>query len=108
MLASVKHLGELSEGLRQGQAGKLTLGCMPGLSPTAMPQIMADYLRDHPDSQLSLQTFSSTKIHDWVAEGQFDLGSSRPRTTCTNWRSRPIGCACTSPCRPRVRWPGAA
>ncbi|MFG6160693.1 LysR family transcriptional regulator [Halomonas sp. 1390] len=74
VLASVKHLGELSEGLRQGQAGKLTLGCMPGLSPSAMPQIMADYLHDHPSSQLSLQTFSSTKIRDWVAEGQFDLG----------------------------------
>lgn len=74
VLASVKHLGELSEGLRQGRAGKLTLGCMPGLSPSAMPQIMADYLRDHPDGRLSLQTFSSAKIRDWVAEGQFDLG----------------------------------
>jgi DNA-binding transcriptional LysR family regulator len=74
VLASVKHLGELSAGLRQGQAGKLTLGSMPGLSPSAMPQIMADYLNDHPSSQLSLQTFSSTKIRDWVAEGQFDLG----------------------------------
>ncbi|WP_227368812.1 LysR family transcriptional regulator [Halomonas sp. M20] len=74
VLASVKHLGELSEGLRQGHAGKLTIGCMPGLSPSAMPRIMADYLYDHPDSHLSLQTFSSTKIRDWVAEGQFDLG----------------------------------
>ncbi|GAB2728119.1 LysR family transcriptional regulator [Halomonas garicola] len=74
VLASVKHLGELSEGLRQGQAGKLMLGCMPGLSPSAMPQIMANYLHDHPTSQLSLQTFSSTKVRDWVAEGQFDLG----------------------------------
>lgn len=35
---------------------------------------MVDYLQDYPSSQLSLQTFSSTKIRDWVAEGQFDLG----------------------------------
>lgn len=74
VLGSVKHLSELADGLRQGQAGKLILGCMPGLSLSAMPEIMASYLHDHPDSQLSLQTFSSSKIRDWVAEGQFDVG----------------------------------
>ncbi|WP_413616179.1 LysR family transcriptional regulator [Halomonas cupida] len=74
VMASVKHLDELSDGLRQGRAGKLILGCMPGLSPTTMPEIMANYLHDFPDSNLSLQTFSSTRIRDWVAEGQFDIG----------------------------------
>ncbi|MBN8413225.1 LysR family transcriptional regulator [Halomonas denitrificans] len=74
VLASVSHLDELAEGLRQGRAGKLIVGCMPGLSPSALPQIMADYLSDFPDTRLSLQTFSSGKIRDWVAEGQFDVG----------------------------------
>ena len=74
VLASVSHLDELADGLRQGRAGKLILGCMPGLSPTAMPGIMAEYLADYPDTRLSLQTFSSRKIRDWVAEGQFDVG----------------------------------
>ncbi|SDL96311.1 DNA-binding transcriptional regulator, LysR family [Modicisalibacter muralis] len=74
VLASVKHLGELSEGLCQGRAGKLTVGCMPGLSPAVLPRVMAAYLEEHPGSRLSLQTFSSSKIAEWVAEGQFDLG----------------------------------
>ncbi|NVN56230.1 LysR family transcriptional regulator [bacterium Scap17] len=74
VLASVGHLDELTDGLRDGHAGKLTVASMPGLSPTVMPRVMARYLVDFPDSRLSLQTFSSRKIAEWVAEGQFDLG----------------------------------
>nr|WP_300312009.1 LysR family transcriptional regulator [Halomonas sp.] len=74
VLTSLKHLGELSDGLRQGRAGKLLVGCKPGMSLSVMPRIMADYLSDYPDSQLSLQTFSSLHIRDAVSEGQFDVG----------------------------------
>ncbi|WP_088744245.1 LysR family transcriptional regulator [Cobetia sp. QF-1] len=74
VLASVGHLDELTDGLRDGHAGKLTVAAMPGLSPTVMPKVMARYLMDYPNSRLSLQTFSSRKIAEWVAEGQFDLG----------------------------------
>lgn len=74
VLASVGHLDELTDGLRDGHAGKLTVASMPGLSPTVMPRVMSRYLADFPRSRLSLQTFSSRKIAEWVAEGQFDLG----------------------------------
>ena len=74
VLASVGHLDELTDGLRDGHAGKLTVASMPGLSPTVMPRVMARYLGEFPDSRLSLQTHSSRKIAEWVSEGQFDLG----------------------------------
>ncbi|WNL38098.1 LysR family transcriptional regulator [Halomonas sp. PAMB 3264] len=93
VLSSVRHLEELSDLIGQGHSGKLTIGCMPGLSPTVIPRTTSAYLAEHEASRLSLQTFSTPKIAEWVSEGQFDLGvieaeSDLPELSMTRYQLR--------------------
>ncbi|MFD1008992.1 MULTISPECIES: LysR family transcriptional regulator [Oceanisphaera] len=73
VLRALSDLGELAENLKNGRVGKLQIGCMPGLS-TLAPKIVASFMRSNPDVKLSLQTFPSRKVEEWVAGGHFDLG----------------------------------
>lgn len=74
VLSSVKSLDELASDLKHGRAGKLYVGCMPGFSSTALPKVIATFMRENPGAKVSLQTFSSTKVEEWVAAGHFDIG----------------------------------
>lgn len=72
-LKALSNLEELAENLKHGRVGKLQIGCMPGLA-TLAPRIVAGFMRSNPDVKLSLQTFPSRKVEEWVAGGHFDLG----------------------------------
>ncbi|WP_083399071.1 LysR family transcriptional regulator [Oceanisphaera psychrotolerans] len=73
VITALNNLEELAEDLKHGRVGKLQIGCMPGLS-TITPTIAARFMRDNPEVRLSLQTFPSRKVEEWVAAGHFDLG----------------------------------
>ncbi|WP_319784428.1 LysR family transcriptional regulator [Oceanisphaera sp. IT1-181] len=73
VLKALSNLGELAENLKNGRVGKLQIGCMPGLA-TLAPKIVAGFMRNNPNVKLSLQTFPSRKVEEWVAGGHFDLG----------------------------------
>ncbi|WP_116473970.1 LysR family transcriptional regulator [Zobellella maritima] len=73
VLNALNNLEELAEDLKHGRVGKLQIGCMPGLAVVA-PRIAAGFMRSNPGVKLSLQTFPSRKVEEWVAAGHFDLG----------------------------------
>jgi len=46
---------------------------MPGPSYSFMPDLIADFLDEHPKVQVSMQTRTSDGIKEWTASAQYDL-----------------------------------
>jgi DNA-binding transcriptional LysR family regulator len=65
-----KFMSDLA-GLRRGQ---LTIACLPLFSLTVMPDVVASFLSERSEVSIALQTRSSTRILEWVAARQVDLG----------------------------------
>ncbi|MRI32433.1 hypothetical protein EOPP23_05470 [Endozoicomonas sp. OPT23] len=74
ILASCRNLEKLTENLRHGRVGKLQIGCMPGLSHSFLPKIMAGFSAEYPEARMALKTFDSKKIVNWVKAGHCDIG----------------------------------
>lgn len=60
--------------LSQSRRGHVTVACMPLLSLTAMPDVVAAFTQERPDISISLQTRSSARIAEWVSARQIDFG----------------------------------
>lgn len=60
--------------IQNKQYGYLRIGSMPGPSIRFLPDLMSDFLEQHPKIQASLQTRTSDAVKEWVASGQYDLG----------------------------------
>lgn len=67
---AVRMMGEVS---RQ-QAGQLRVACMPAASLFLVPRLISEFVRSRPDVEVSLMSYSSTAVHEWVASQQFDVG----------------------------------
>lgn len=60
--------------IQNKQYGYLRIGCMPGPSTFFVPEILADFLEEHPKVRASLQTRTSDEVAKWVASNQYDIG----------------------------------
>jgi len=81
VLSAVRSLDELANDLKQGRAGKLQIGCLPGFSTTIMPTIMARFMKANPGVRSQLQSQDSGRIEEWVAAGHYDIGLVELPTT---------------------------
>lgn len=70
----IQDVSQTIQDIQNKQYGFLRLGCMPGPSTFFMPELLADFLTDHPKVQASLQTRTSDLVAEWVASNQYDLG----------------------------------
>ncbi len=67
---TVRMMGDVS----RLESGQLRIACMPAASLFLVPQLIADFAKTRPQVRISLQSNSSTVVHDWVASQQFDVG----------------------------------
>ncbi len=67
---AVRMMGDVS----RLESGQLRIACMPAASLFLVPQLIAEFARRRPEVRVSLQSGSSTVVHDWVASQQFDVG----------------------------------
>lgn len=72
-LMSLKRLQGMTEDIRDMARGTIVIGGLPLLSHRWLPDLLADFLARHPGIDLSLQTRSSRKLIDMVADRQLDL-----------------------------------
>lgn len=70
----LSRLEQFMKDLGGERHGHLTVACLPLLSLTAMPEIMANFMRERPSVSVALQTRSSARIVEWVSARQVDLG----------------------------------
>lgn len=67
---AVRMMGDVS----RLESGQLRIACMPAASLFLVPQLIAEFAQRRPQVHVSLQSNSSTIVHDWVASQQFDVG----------------------------------
>ncbi len=70
----IQDVSQTVQDIQNKQYGFLRIGCMPGPSTFFMPNLLADFLEEHPKVQASLQTRTSDLVAEWVASKQYDLG----------------------------------
>ncbi|WP_432474619.1 LysR family transcriptional regulator [Amphritea sp. HPY] len=70
----IQDVSQTIQDIQNKQYGFLRIGCMPGPSSFFMPELLADFLEEHPKVQASLQTRTSDLVAEWVASKQYDLG----------------------------------
>lgn len=73
-LSSLDKLGQTAKDIRDLKLGQLRVACMPALSLTLLPKVVATFLAKRPKVTVSLHTRSSQKVKEWVATRQFDIG----------------------------------
>lgn len=74
IFARIQDVSQTVQDIQNKQYGFLRIGCMPGPSTFFVPEILADFLEEHPKVQASLQTRTSDAIAEWVSSNQYDLG----------------------------------
>lgn len=74
IFSRIQDLSQTVQDIQNKQYGFLRIGCMPGPSIFFVPDILADFLEEHPKVQASLQTRTSDAVIEWVASNQYDLG----------------------------------
>ncbi len=73
IFARIQDVSQTVQDIQNKQYGFLRIGCMPGPSIHFMPEVLADFLEDHPKIQASLQTRTSDAIAEWIASNQYDI-----------------------------------
>ena len=56
------------------QSFQIRIACMPVLSEIFLPNIIADFAKEHKDAQFYLKAQSSERVHESIASQQFDIG----------------------------------
>ncbi|WP_428776259.1 LysR family transcriptional regulator [Vibrio sp.] len=56
--------------------GKLRIACMPAAALFFMPHVIAEFVKDRPEVEVSMMMRSSTIVQDWIASQQYDIGYS--------------------------------
>lgn len=74
IFSRIQDVSQTVQDIQNKQYGFLRIGCMPGPSTFFVPELLADFLEEHPKVQASLQTRTSDLVAEWVASNQYDMG----------------------------------
>jgi DNA-binding transcriptional LysR family regulator len=86
---TMREIGDL-------ERGRLKVACYPGGSLFMLPQIVANFVKDRPNVDVSLMTRTSEKVREWVASQQYDVGIAEMpgRHATVNIQPINIECVC--------------
>ncbi len=74
IFSRINDVSQTLQDIQNKQYGFLRIGCMPGPSNFFVPDLVADFLEEHPKIQASLQTRTSDAVREWIASAQYDIG----------------------------------
>lgn len=74
----LQALRRIADDIRMFRGGQLRIACLPALSTSFVPSVIKQFLQEHRDVRIQLQTRSSSTVRVWVAAQQFDLGLATP------------------------------
>ncbi len=84
IFSRLNDVNQTVQDIQNKQYGFLRIGCMPGPSTFFVPEILADFLEEHPKVRASLQTRTSDEVAKWVASNQYDIGLAEITTSHRN------------------------
>lgn len=74
LFAGLNGIAARANEIRQAGLGQLRLACMPSLSSGVLPKVVAAFCRSRPDVHVTLSSYGSATVVDWVSRGVVDLG----------------------------------
>jgi DNA-binding transcriptional LysR family regulator len=86
----VDRIERFAEDLREKRAGRMRIGCLPGLGLSLVPDVVASFAAERPDVHMTLHVQTSAKIADWVLGQQVDLGISLLRVDHPSVDAEPL------------------
>lgn len=81
------------------ERGRLKIACMPAASNYLMPLLIAEFVKDKPQVNVSMMSRDSSGIEEWVASQLYDIGlaeTSSPNRALTT-QSFDLKCVCALP-----------
>ena len=78
------------------ERGRLKIASLPGVSLFFLPWIVAEFVKDRPDVDVTLMTRTSVKVQEWIASQQYDVGiaeMTNPRESI-NIQAIRLECVC--------------
>jgi DNA-binding transcriptional LysR family regulator len=84
------HASELqadARGEERGVSGLVRIGCYPSLAPTALPALISDFTRAHPDARLEVYENTQDELSKGLESGQLDLAIMYDLDLDPTWRS---------------------
>jgi DNA-binding transcriptional LysR family regulator len=100
IFSRLNEVNQTVKDIQNKQYGFLRIGCMPGPSSFFVPQLLADFLEEHPKVRVSLQTRTSDEVAKWVASNQYDVGLAEVTTGHQNVDKKDLfklPCICAIP-----------
>ena len=81
LFKGMNDLMTFAEDIRTLRHGSLRIGIMPALSAGFIQDVVAEFIVDHPQAQISIHARSTVKIVEWLVAGHLDIGlTSHPVT----------------------------
>jgi DNA-binding transcriptional LysR family regulator len=73
LLHQASELEADARGEERGVSGLVRLGCYPSLAPTALPALISDFTRTHPDARLEVHENTQDQLSRGLDSGELDL-----------------------------------
>ncbi|MFC3613647.1 LysR family transcriptional regulator [Lutimaribacter marinistellae] len=73
VLQSAAGFEQLSRDISDRQAGHLRIACLPGFATVHLPGVLARFLEQRPNVEVTLEPDRPERILDWIVRGECDL-----------------------------------
>ena len=74
LFKGMNDLMNFAEDIRMLRRGSLRIGVMPALSTGFIQNVIADFVPNHPQTQIAIHARSTVKIVEWLVAGHLDIG----------------------------------
>lgn len=73
-LTALARIRQRAGEIRSGSTGAISIATNGAMSYNFLPQVIAGFQRDHPETRVDLRVHSSRRIASWVGSRQIDIG----------------------------------
>jgi DNA-binding transcriptional LysR family regulator len=87
LLHQASELEADARGEERGVSGVVRIGCYPSLAPTALPALISDFTRTHPDARLEVFESTQDQLSKGLESGELDLAIMYDLDLDPAWRS---------------------
>jgi DNA-binding transcriptional LysR family regulator len=87
LLHQASELEADARGEERGVSGLVRIGCYPSLAPTALPALISEFTRAHPDARLEVYENTQDQLSKGLESGELDLAIMYDLDLDPTWRS---------------------
>ena len=94
ILARVNRSAQTMREIGDLERGRLKIASYPGGSLFLLPRIIAEFVKDRPEVDVSMMTRTSVRVREWIASQQYDVGIAEMSDQRQSINIQPIRLEC--------------